>query len=99
MSDSLDNYMIPRLLDAPNMALWVEQDTALIGASGLYVGLATGNLLHLVVATVATIIIARYYARIKTSGGRGLISQLMYWYLPGNKINQPVSPVIREYRG
>lgn len=99
MSENLDNYMIPRLLDAPNMALWFEQDTALIGASGLYVGLATGSLLHLIVATTTTIIVARYYARIKTSGGRGLIAQMAYWYLPGNKKNQPISPVIREYRG
>ena len=99
MSDNLDNYMIPKLLDAPNMALWVEVDTAIIGGSGLYIGLATGNLMHLLVATCSSIIAARYYARIKSSGGRGLISQLVYWYMPGNKKNQPISPMIREYRG
>jgi len=99
MSDDLANYMIPKLLDAPPMALWVESDTAILGASGLYIGLATGNLLHLVVATGFSIILARYYARIKASGGRGLIPQLAYWYLPGNKKSQPISPTIREYRG
>lgn len=99
MTDNLDNYLIPKLLDAPSMALWVESDTALIGMSGLYVGLMTGSPLHLLVATVFTVVLARYYARIKGSGGRGLISQLAYWYLPANKQNNPISPTIREYRG
>ncbi len=99
MSDDLDNYMIPRHLDAPRMALWIEADTALLGISGLYIGFMTGRFLHLVVATAFTMILARYYARIKSSGGRGLISQVMYWYFPGNKKNQPINPIIREYRG
>lgn len=99
MSDQFENYMIPRFLDAPAMALMIESDTAILGMSGLYIGLMTGNLLHMVVATTFTITLARYYARIKTSGGRGLIPQMAYWYLPGNQKNQPISPVIREYRG
>ncbi len=99
MADDLENYMIPKHLDAPPMALWMEADTAMLGASGLYVGLATGSLIHLVVATLFTIILARYYSRIKASGGRGLIPQIVYWYFPGNQKNQPISPVIREYRG
>ena len=99
MSDNLENYMIPKLLDAPRMALWVEADTAILGASGLYVGLATGSLQHLFVSTIVTIVLARYYARIKSSGGRGLIPQFIYWYFPGNQRSQPISPTIREYRG
>lgn len=99
MSDDLKNFMIPKLLDAPAMALWIEADTAILGASGLYIGLMTGSLLHLFVATCSTILLARYYARIKASGGRGLIPQLMYWYFPGNSKNQPISPAVREYRG
>lgn len=99
MSENLEDFMIPRHLDAPMMALWVESDTAFIGASGLYIGLMTGNPLHLITGMAFTIILARYYSRIKSTGGRGMISQLAYWYLPGNKKNQPISPTIREYRG
>jgi len=99
MSEDFDNFMIPRLLDAPPMALWVESDTAIIGASGLYIGLMTGNPLHLIVAPLFTIILARYYARIKSTGGRGMIPQLAYWYLPGSRKKQAISPMIREYRG
>ena len=99
MSSELENYLIPRLLDAPPMALWIEADTAVLGASGLYLGMFTGNPLHIVVATGFTFILARYYARIKSSGGRGLIPQMAYWYAPGNKNNQPISPTIREFLG
>ncbi len=99
MSENIENYMIPRLLDAPTMALWVEADTAMLAASGLYIGLMTGSLLHLFVGTAVTMTLAYYYARIKTSGGRGFISQIAYWYLPGNKKSQPIDPTIREYRG
>ncbi len=100
MTQNLDNYIIPKLLDAPNMALWFEVDTAVLGASGLYIGMIfLHNPLHIVGATVFTVVLARYYARIKASGGRGLIPQMAYWYLPGNKKSQPINPAIREYRG
>ena len=100
MSDDLENYIIPKLLDAPNMALWFEVDTAIIGMSGLYLGMIfLHNPLHIVGATALSIVIARYYARIKASGGRGLIPQMAYWYLPGNNKSQPIDPAIREYRG
>ena len=98
MSD-LDNYIIPKLLDAPNMALWFEADTALIGMSGFFALSLPVGLQIKIGAIVFTILLARYYARIKSGGGRGLVQQMVYWYLPGNKKNQPVNPAIREYRG
>ncbi len=99
MSDDIENYLIPRLLDAPAMALWIESDTAILGLSGLYIGLMTGSLHHLFVAASTSFILAHYYARMKSSGGRGMIPRLVYWYLPGTKKAQPISPLVREYRG
>lgn len=99
MSDDLENYTIPKLLDAPNMALWFEMDTALIGMSGLFSVALFPNPLHILGSLVLSITIARYYARIKTSGGRGMVPQMAYWYLPGNKSANPIDPKIREYRG
>ena len=99
MADDLENYTIPKLLDAPNMALWFEVDTAMIGMSGLFTVAFVENPLHIVGAVVLSITLARYYARVKASGGRGMIKQIIYWYLPGNKNNQPINPRIREYRG
>ena len=99
MGDDLENYTIPKLLDAPNMALWFEVDTAMIGMSGLFTVGFLQNPLHIVGAFVLSIILARYYARMKASGGRGMIKQIIYWYLPGNQKSQPINPNIREYRG
>jgi type IV conjugative transfer system protein TraL len=98
MSD-LDNYIIPKLLDAPNMALWFEADTAAIGLSGLVTLALPVQPLHVLGAIILSVVVARYYARIKTGGGRGLVHQMVYWYLPGNEKNQPINPAIREYRG
>ncbi len=99
MSSELENYMIPRLLDAPPMALSIEADTAIIGASGIYLGMLASNPLQFVFSVLFTLTLARYYARIKGSGGYGLLPQMAYWYLPANEKNNPISPNIREYRG
>jgi len=97
--EKLDNYIIPKLLDAPNMALWFEADTAVIGMSGLFTVPFLTNPWHILGAIVLSITLARYYARIKASGGRGMIPQMAYWYLPANKDKNPIDPAVREYRG
>ena len=104
MSQNLDNYLIPRLLDAPAMILWFEADTALIGSSGLYLGFIAYALfgagsLQIILLAVMTIALARVYSSIKAEGQRGFIGQLSYWYLPGSNSTRPIKPEIREYRG
>lgn len=97
MSD--EQYRIPRHLDAPPLALWVEVDTAAIGGAGFYLGLIFGgSFLQIAGYTALSLVIARYYARIKMEGGRGVLVQAAYWYLPGSS-KFPVPNDVREYIG
>ncbi len=72
-------YLIPRYLDAPPMALFIEADTAAVAFGFIFIGFFFKQLL---VCTVAGIVLARLYARSKAGGGRGTIMRFLYWYTP-----------------
>jgi conjugal transfer pilus assembly protein TraL len=72
-------YLIPRYLDAPPMALFIEADTAAVAFAFVFIGFFFKQLL---ICTVAGIVLARLYARSKADGGRGTIMRFLYWYTP-----------------
>lgn len=72
-------YLIPRYLDAPPMALFIEADTAAVAFAFVFLGFFFKQLL---ICTVAGIVFGRLYARSKGSGGRGRIMRFLYWYTP-----------------
>jgi len=72
-------FLIPRYLDAPPMALFVEADTAAVAFGFVFIGFFFKQLL---ICTVVGIVLARLYARSKAGGGRGTIMRFLYWYTP-----------------
>ena len=72
-------FLIPRYLDAPPMALFIEADTAAVAFGFVFIGFFFKQLL---ICTVAGIVLARLYARSKADGGRGTIMRFLYWYTP-----------------
>lgn len=72
-------FLIPRYLDAPPMALFVEADTAAVAFGFVFIGFFFKQLL---ICIVVGIVLARLYARSKAGGGRGTIMRFLYWYTP-----------------
>lgn len=72
-------YLIPRYLDAPPMALFIEADTAAVAFGFIFIGFFFKQLL---LCTIAGVVLARLYTRSKAGGGRGTIVRFLYWYAP-----------------
>lgn len=72
-------YLIPRYLDAPPMALFIEADTAAVAFGFVFIGFFFKQLF---IFTIIGVVLARLYARSKAGGGRGTIMRFLYWYLP-----------------
>lgn len=94
----LDNYRIPRHLDAPPMFLMWEADTA-----GIFlICLMASFMVESFIPAVAGILLARGYARLKQDGSRGVLVHLLFWYTPSStSINgkKRIHSHIREYIG
>jgi conjugal transfer pilus assembly protein TraL len=84
MSDMRD-YLIPRQLDAPPMALFVEADTATIAVAFIFLGLF---IKQFIICALLGIFLARLYARSKAGGGRATIMTFLYWYAPSKILAQ-----------
>lgn len=90
-------FLIPRYLDAPPMALFVEADTAAVAFGFVFIGFFFK---HLLICTVIGIVLARLYARSKAGGGRGTIMRFLYWYTPSRLlVNSRVESYERYFLG
>lgn len=93
----LDNYRIPRHLDAPPMFLMWEADTV-----GMFmIGLAAAFIFEHLLPLLLGLALANMYARLKQDGGRGVLVHTLYWYTPSSAsiTSKKIHSHIREYLG
>ena len=74
-----ERFLIPRYLDAPPMFLIWEADTIAVAASFLCLGILVAQF---ALFGAIGLVMARLYSRMKSSGGRGVLVHLLYWYTP-----------------
>lgn len=94
-------YLIPRHLDDPPMLFIWEGDTAGIFMLPFMLGYYMSSIYTLAVGVIVGVIVAKWYANIKSDGGTGLILHWLYWYTPAvfwsKWIHVPSD--VREYHG
>ena len=91
------DFLIPRNLEAPNMLLIWEMDSAVLYTIILVLfSVLTLYFTGLTLAFYTT----RGYGYLKEEGGRGLVVKLLYWYTPlGMWISSNLPSHVREYYG
>ena len=94
---SVDQYMIPSTLDAPQMFVFVEMSTAML----TIVPVLVGFLLDIPYVTLPLGLLLSYmYARIKLEWGEGVFLNLAFWYLPSfASPMKSIESYISEYWG
>lgn len=95
MSHDSQGYWIPRTLDDPPLVLFFEFDTALI----FVVVILLFGMISMLVGGVMALFICRMYIRLKDDGGKGMLIQAVYWYLPSDVFSKWLNSSQREYVG
>ncbi len=91
-----NNFWIPRTLDAPPLFLMFESDAASLFIVTFLV-LVTFNI---VLATAVALMLYNAFMKMKENGGKGLITQIMYWYSPSDIwVSKYWPSSVREYSG
>ena len=93
-----DFYIPSHLDDPPRMFFW-EIDQAIAAMVPLGLGLITGFLFTSLLLSIGAAILV---GKIKAGRGRGVVSQAMYWYLPGDlilKLRRTPPSHVREFCG
>jgi len=86
---------MPRRLDDPPTLFFWQADTVMLIAFAFILG----SLLHLTVPfTVAGLVAARLWSRLRENHARGVLPALLYWYAPLWITERPPS-CVREYHG
>lgn len=93
-----DDYWIPRTLDAPALFFLWELDVAVIFISWAILGAIMGGLGFLF-GVILGWMSARGYSQLKEEGGRGLITKILFWFVPSQWASRRHPSHIREYIG
>lgn len=92
----MDEYWIPRNLNAPALLFMWEADTVMI----FLVIFLLGIMLEMVlVSAVIAWLAVRTASKLKEEGGVGLLQRLLYWYMPSDWLTQKYPSHIREFVG
>lgn len=95
MSHDTEGYWIPRTLDDPPLALFFELDTALIFMTVVLIF----GMISMLVGGVMALVICKMFVRLKDNGGKGMLIQVLYWYLPSDVFSKWLISSQREYVG